>query len=402
MSGHAESGERPLDHQRRVLSEVIAGRRFIVAMETLVGAAGLAKVLRDHGAGDVLIVGAHRGTGELPAAVEPDAINLEVDGRGVMGGIRAFVAALEQPSRQLVEAVERFDPVAEAVVATAVYFWGERLLGRQVFGARPRAWAEVEDKTVIDLLWDDAGVPRARSRIEPVDRRALWRAHQDLDAGQGTVWVADNRSGWHGGGHGLRWVSTPAEAELAVEDLASMADQVRVMPFLDGRPCSIHGWVIGDALATFRPCETVTLRETASSRLRYAGTATSWMPPANDQGMMRALALRVGAHLRDAYGFRGVFTIDGVLTADGFRPTELNPRFGADWRPWAAVRTSRCTRCTARRWSSRISTGDQSNSSPRCSWPVRRDRMRVVVSSCLTAAWPGVPSTWNGRASGSK
>ena len=28
-------------------------------------------------------------------------------------------------------------------------------------------------------------------------------------------------------------------------------------------------------------------------------------------------------------GYRGVFTVDGVMTADGFLPTELNPRFGA-------------------------------------------------------------------------
>ena len=27
--------------------------------------------------------------------------------------------------------------------------------------------------------------------------------------------------------------------------------------------------------------------------------------------------------------FRGAFTVDGVATADGFRPTEVNPRFGA-------------------------------------------------------------------------
>jgi hypothetical protein len=28
-------------------------------------------------------------------------------------------------------------------------------------------------------------------------------------------------------------------------------------------------------------------------------------------------------------GFRSFFTVDGVLTTDGFRPTEVNPRFGA-------------------------------------------------------------------------
>ena len=44
---------------------------------------------------------------------------------------------------------------------------------------------------------------------------------------------------------------------------------------------------------------------------------------------MRALARRVGAALRDQVGFRGSFSIDGVLAEEGFLPTELNPRLGA-------------------------------------------------------------------------
>ncbi|HWB72073.1 MAG TPA: hypothetical protein VG452_07635 [Egibacteraceae bacterium] len=35
-----------------------------------------------------------------------------------------------------------------------------------------------------------------------------------------------------------------------------------------------------------------------------------------------------GSPARDG-GLPGVFTVDGVMTAEGFRPTELNPRFGA-------------------------------------------------------------------------
>ena len=37
----------------------------------------------------------------------------------------------------------------------------------------------------------------------------------------------------------------------------------------------------------------------------------------------------MGDHLQAAYGYRGAFGIDGVLTADGFRPTELNTRISA-------------------------------------------------------------------------
>jgi hypothetical protein len=44
---------------------------------------------------------------------------------------------------------------------------------------------------------------------------------------------------------------------------------------------------------------------------------------------MREIALTMGALLRAEVGFRGAFTIDGVATARGFLPTELNPRLGA-------------------------------------------------------------------------
>jgi hypothetical protein len=44
---------------------------------------------------------------------------------------------------------------------------------------------------------------------------------------------------------------------------------------------------------------------------------------------MRDGVHRVGDHLQTAYGYRGAFGIDGVLTADGFRPTELNTRMSA-------------------------------------------------------------------------
>jgi hypothetical protein len=44
---------------------------------------------------------------------------------------------------------------------------------------------------------------------------------------------------------------------------------------------------------------------------------------------LRATARTVGETLRGMLRYRGAFTIDGVATADGFRPTELNPRVGA-------------------------------------------------------------------------
>jgi hypothetical protein len=44
---------------------------------------------------------------------------------------------------------------------------------------------------------------------------------------------------------------------------------------------------------------------------------------------MREVARRVGAYLARVEGYLGPYGVDGVLTVDGFRPTELNPRMSA-------------------------------------------------------------------------
>jgi len=98
------------------------------------------------------------------------------------------------------------------------------------------------------------------------------------------------------------------------------------MPFLDGIPCSIHGFATRDGVAVFLPIEMVILRRVDRSEFVYAQAANFWNPPATVRDEMRAAAHRVGMLLRERYGYLGGFGVDGVCTADGFLPTEFNPR----------------------------------------------------------------------------
>ena len=118
--------------------------------------------------------------------------------------------------------------------------------------------------------------------------------------------------------------------------MSRIADRVRVMPFLEGIPASIHGVVFPDTVAVFRPVEMVVLRPLTGDRLLYAGCATAFDPSPADRTAMRDFAWRVGSALRETVGYRGPFGVDGILAEDGFRPTELNARPGAGLQPLSA------------------------------------------------------------------
>ena len=183
------------------------------------------------------------------------------DGRDIVDGLvhggcahrLLLQRAIEQASDDVLAAVDEFDPDNEAMVLGAGFSRSSVLVGRPVYGARPEAWGALEDKMIIDQLWDDAGVRRAPSTIVPVARAPA--AAADLASDLGTVWVADNSEGWHGGGEYVRWIRSPADVAPAVEWFGEHAATVRVMPFLDGIPCSIHGFSTHDGVAVFLPVD---------------------------------------------------------------------------------------------------------------------------------------------------
>ncbi len=314
---------------RGLVESVIRGRPWVVAMDVLVPAATVAQQLLDLGATRVFAVGAARGAGELPDAEQIPQIALDNRGDDLMSAIRSGQELLANLPDAAREAIDRFDPEGVAEVIGTMFSDGRSVAGRPMYGARPASWQALEDKVRIDGFWDAAGVARAPSRTAPPDLASLSAAAQSLNRGAGTVWSGDDRAGFNGAAWGVRWVRTPEQAEEASAFFSEHCDRVRVMPFLEGIPCSIHGIVLPEQVLAVRPCEMVVFRRPGQARFHYAQAATFWDPPDLDREAMRGLARRVGEHLRRSVGYRGVFTVDGVLTVDGFLPTELNPRFGA-------------------------------------------------------------------------
>ncbi len=176
------------------------------------------------------------------------------------------------------------------------------------------------------MFWDRAGIERQAFGRRPLDDAA--EASGSIDRGDGTVWAADARDGFHGGAHQTYWVTDDSSRDRAQSSLRAVCDTVRVMPFLEGIPCSIHGIVLtgwcGRA-ATGRDGDAATAQRLRLRRLRdLLGSRTDRFAR-----QMRSIARRAGEQLAREVDFRGTFTVDGVVAADGFWPTELNPRFGA-------------------------------------------------------------------------
>lgn len=312
------------------LRPLFDGRRVILKHEVVAGACRTVRSVRELGATEVFVLATSgTGTGPLPEPEDASWYSLDLPAAGdvarAVHASNAAIADLPAPARA---ELDRFDPDRSAVVIGDFLNESSELDGRPFLAHRRPEWLALDDKTVIDSLWDRCGVPRAPSRVVAATVGAVGAVWDELDRGEGVVLAIDATDGWTGGGNGVRRVQDPNGIDGALDGWRGDGRSVRVMPFLEGIPCSIHGIVLPGGVIALRPVEMVVLRGAAGGFF-YAGCGSFWDPPERDREDMRDLARRVGAQLRDEVDYRGAFTVDGVMSVDGFRPTELNPRNGA-------------------------------------------------------------------------
>jgi len=310
---------------------VVRGHKCVVAVGALNDSVAFAHELLTRGASATFLLADTLGAG-LAHRSSPFPAVLICENRKAEHQLEAFrnyrdtLANLPAPA---VAALDDYDPQRTARLLVASQHHVPSVAGRVTFTKRSEQWMRLEDKTLVDDLWEELGITRARSRVIAVRRDLLDTAVRELDEGEGAVVAGDSREGYNSGGDYIRRVRSAADVADAYGFFSTRCARVRVMPFLSGVPCSIHGLVFPDDVAVFRPVEMFILGQRDGSRFLYAGNGTFWDPAASDREEMRTLARRLGHHLRDRVGYRGGFTVDGVMTADGFRPTELNARAGA-------------------------------------------------------------------------
>lgn len=319
------------DYYQDLIRPVFADKKIIIALGVIAATTKIAQNLREElGAQACLIVGAGEGTGELPDPEElPWVVAVDEEPDNFLEGIRNYEAALGDPPPAVTAAIKAFDPHREALVLCSHVSDVDNLLGRPRLGPRRPAWAAYEDKVVIDAFWQRAGIDHAPHRICDVhDLKACRQAAAALDRGHGVVLAGDAKEGFNGGAHYIRHCRQPAQLTEALSFFEAHCDQVRLMPYLEGIPCSIHGIVFADQTIAFRPVEMIVFGRPDHLGFLYAGTGTWWDPAADDRRAMQQVARLAGDQLRREVDYRGAFTVDGVVTAQGFLPTELNPRSG--------------------------------------------------------------------------
>lgn len=327
----------------RHLCAPVTGRKVICSFELLAGMTGLVANLRRWGALRPLLLADGRGTGPIPAEADAEIVVLETPHfDSLTDQVRARTRPADRLTPQVVASVEAYDPDGSAVWWTSPIGPNTPLLDRPVLGGRPPQHIELEDKLLVDELLSAVGAPPSGAVTVPAAHDDLVAASAEVRAGRdagrarrdpspaegdSVVWAGDARDGINGGGDFVRWVRDGRQARTAAAFFAARCDKVRVSPFLEGVPCSVHGIVLPDGVVVLRPMELATLRDPGKGRFLYAGMGTSWEPPPADADAMRRLARDLGEHLRQRVAYRGAFGLDGVLTEDGFRVTELNPRF---------------------------------------------------------------------------
>ena len=244
-------------------------------------------------------------TGLLPSGARRSAAQLVTDRHRLLASI-----VEDSPLARL---VDDFDPAQQAILLVTDPL-DPAIAGRRAFlGAKHPSWAIFEHKSAVDTLWDVIGVERPESIIFDQPGALLY-----LDAlGPADVVVSWQQRGAapSAGGDGVRTLARGRGQDIG--------GRLRAMPRLAGTPCRLHGVVGVDATAAFSVLELLVPHRVAEGTFLCAGTCQL---PEGQQSDLVDLTRRLGDRLRERLAYRGGFSVDGILTREGFRPTDLNTR----------------------------------------------------------------------------
>jgi hypothetical protein len=316
-----------VEYWRKLVEPFFSGKKTIVAMGSLSDSMGLVKTVQELGARVPYILASSLGS--IPTNAEVPFSLLGRSAKDSNDLFRKYGQKLGKLPRTVIDRLDQYDSGHKATVLMSSLYAHQTVGGRTVLANRKKEWLDLEDKTVIDSHLDRVGIDRIRSVVVASTAKSLRSKVKNLDEGLGTVWAGDSKQGYNGGASYIRIVRDPYSFKAATRFFSDRCNRIRVSPFVEGIPCSIHGIVFKNAVIALRPVEMLVFEVARKNKFIFAGSATFWDPPPDGRKKMRDFAKRIGTYLRDQHQFLGTFTLDGIFSKNGFVATEVNPRYGA-------------------------------------------------------------------------
>ena len=309
-----------------------AGRPVIIGPVVLAGFTKVVEWFLDLGC-PVLVVATSRGVGPIPPDGSCEVAWLDPPATASLTEeVRLHDRMVHRLPDDLRAAVDAFDPERRGLWYTTPFVTtDEPVDGRPVTGGRPASFLALEDKLLADAIWDAAEVERAPYRIVDLADDAA------LDAATARA----RRRSWARCGP-----ATPATASTAAATSCAGCATTATGPrprrssghaatgcgcCRSSRACRARS--TGSCCPTVRRCCGRSRSSRCATRRRARWPTAGWAAPGTRRRRTaRRCAPPPAAWARTCsatHGYRGAFGIDGVLTADGFRPTELNTRMSA-------------------------------------------------------------------------
>jgi hypothetical protein len=264
------------------------------------------------------------GGGDLPANRVWDCHQ-----RGMHMNPREFEAWLRSSPTAVSEWLDEIDPERALLVLGTTFTDYSELCHRPVHGRRLPEWVRWEDKTRIEDMWRELGIRSPAHVVLSVDDPAIADRAAACDRGLGVVVATDNSVRINMGSRDLRWVRHTCMLDATIEKLKPRTRRIRIAAFTRGVPCSVPGLVLPSGVAVFDPIEDITLRSAQTGEFLFCGSSTWWRPDSAASAEARQVARRIGMHLADTISYRGFYSVDGLLSDEGFYVTELNPRYAS-------------------------------------------------------------------------
>ncbi len=321
---------------KKQLEKYIFDQRFILVGAPKAWMTGgselIAKNLMDLGAQKVLmIVNESYLQNNITDFPRDYYIGIKVPGsneRDYLKQMATYFTAIGDNAVTLEQQLREYDPGHRAMVIGPAWLKGKELLGRKVIGYRPDQWTEFEfDKIGVDRFFDSVGVPRANSLVvetKHFDFQDCWRRY---DQGKGIVLVGEGK---FTGGSGLLFVKNRNSVTVVHGWLRNKSiSKLKVVSNLSGPAFCSHGFVLNDSCVTTQPYESISLEKCVEGEIEWVGSSSALVVREDVCNRIHRFTEQVGSQLRQTLNYRGSFSLDGVLTPDGPKFTEINTRMGA-------------------------------------------------------------------------